>query len=496
MSANRRLIALALCLFAVVGAQILGTPRNAGPDEPAHLIRGAGLVRGQVFGDPVGDRPLDAGPADVARADPDNPALRLYDVPAWVDQPDPTCFRFSPEQPASCAVVDDSAESGLISTASTSPVWSHVLPGLGTQLVHGPAAAWVARFLHAIVPVVLLAGTLSLLLEQRRRAALSAVVVATTPMVLFVFAVVNPSGPVAAGAIALWVTGDDIYRRGRTSWWLFTGAFMALVLPRDDGLLWAGLLVALLAFAWRQSPRRRLWNSSPIRVRVLAATTALVGAGWAVVNRGGLVPVAGPGGNQTFAEIVVQRTGRHIREAVGVVGWLDTAIPESMFALWFFAAGLVVMAGLVARNHRHVAAAGLALVAFVVVGWVLETVQGPSAGLFWQGRYALPMLIGFVLLAGIGDGIDAAIGRIAAAVPGVAGLVVWNVSFLQELRRWGVGASGSIRPWAWDTWGAPVPLPVLIVVHVVASVGLVVICVRAFAEPAADSVATIVHDPS
>ena len=100
MNANRRLVALALCLFALVGAQILGTPRNAGPDEPSHLIRGAGLVRGQVFGDPVGDRPPRRRPRrDVALADPDNPAFGVFDVPWWVNQPDPTCFRAHPEQP-------------------------------------------------------------------------------------------------------------------------------------------------------------------------------------------------------------------------------------------------------------------------------------------------------------------------------------------------------------------------------------------------------------
>ena len=126
-------------------------------------------------------------------------------------------------------------------------------------------------------------------------------------------------------------------------------------------------------------------------VRVLTAVTGVGGRGAGRSSTGvGWVPVAGPGGDQTLAEIVVQRTGRHIREAVGVVGWLDTAIPESMFALWFFGAGLVVMAGLVARHHRRVIAAVLALAAFVVVGWILEIVQGSSAGLFWQGPLRPP----------------------------------------------------------------------------------------------------------
>lgn len=476
MNQNRLFLLIVGALLAVVTAENLGTPRNAGPDEPAHIVRGAGLVRGQVFGETYGDwlvdnPPLDPGGADIANADADSDAVQVYDVPRWVAQPSATCYAHEPNVPAACSTVGATDGDGALSTAASYPVWGHVLPGLATLVVNGSSALWLARFMHGLIPVVLVGATLAHLLGGRRQAAASAVLVATTPMVLFVLAVVNPSGIAVAGAIALWVTADDLYRTSRPPNWLFASAFAALVLPRDDGLIWAALVVVVLALVWRRNPLE-LWRVLPTPTRIAVGAVSVVGAAWAAFAGGDLVPVDRPATGIEFAEIVVQRTGSHLREAVGVLGWLDTALPESMYALWFFAAGLVVMIALVTREYQRVVGSAMALGLFVVVGWVLEIVQGHTAGLFWQGRYALPMLIGMVLVAGLSVDADRRIGGVAAAAPGVLALVVWNVSFFQQLRRWGVGQSGSIRPWAWDTWDAPVPIIVLIVVHVTGSVVL------------------------
>jgi Predicted membrane protein (DUF2142) len=365
-----------------------------------------------------------------------------------------------------------------LSTAANYPIWAHVLPGLATVIVDGPEAAWLARFLHALLPVALIAATLLRLVAGERRAAASATLVAMTPMVLFLLAVVNPSGWVVAGAIALWVAVDDAFRSGGArisgrrpqAGWLLAAGFAMLVLPRNDGLLWAALVIAVLAIVWRRNPVV-LWRGASTAVRVVVAAVTAAAAGWALFSGSDLVPVGGPSG-LSLAETVVAGTGRHVREAVGVVGWLDTQIPESAFALWCFGAGVVVMIALVSEQPRRVAGAVLALALFVVTGWVLEIVQGNTAGLFWQGRYALPMLIGVILVAGLTPGADLRIGRLAVVAPAVIAVIVWNLAFFQQLRRWGVGESGSIRPWAWDTYGAPLPVLLLMAIHAGASIGL------------------------
>lgn len=478
---QRRLFALiALALLAVVTAQNLGTPRNAGPDEPAHIVRGAGLVRGQFSGERYGDwlvdhEPLDPGGADITNADPDSDGVQVFDVPRWIAQPSATCYAHDPNVSAACSTVVDTNGDGALTTAASYPIWSHLLPGLATLLISGSSALWLARLLHGLIPILLIAATIAHLVVQGRRTAASAVLVATTPMVLFLVAVVNPSGLAISGSIALWVAADDACRASRPPSWLFAAGFAALVLPRDDGLVWAALLLAVVCLVGRRSPIDG-WRILPNPTRAVLGAVTLVGAGWAALAGGDLVPVDRPATGIEFAEIVVQRTGLHLREAVGVLGWLDTALPESTYALWFFAAGLVMMVALVTRDYRRAVGAASALAAFVVVGWLLEVVQGRTAGLFWQGRYALPMLVGMVIVAGLSVDADRRIGPVAAATPGVLALVVWNWAFLQQLRRWGVGQFGSIRPWAWDTWNAPVPVLALVVVHVAGSVALGWLC--------------------
>jgi Predicted membrane protein (DUF2142) len=472
------------CLLAVVVAESLGTPRNAGPDEPAHIVRGAGIVRGELFGTQLaewsaehgGDVPS-AGGADIVNADPDSDALRVFDVPRWVAEPSEACFAHDPIVPASCAADVESEGSGALSTAAAYPIWPHVLPGVATVVVSGSEALWLARVLHALIPVALVAATLARLVAADRRVAASATLLALTPMVLFLLAVVNPSGLVVAGAIALWVAADDALRTGDASSWLLPAGFATLVLPRDDGLLWAALTIVVLAVVWRRSPLV-LWRGAPLGTRVVVVAATVVGGAWAAFSGSDVVPVAGASGLGT-AETVIARTGRHLREAVGVLGWLDTQIPESAFALWCFGAGIVAMVALVTEQRRRVAGAALALALFVVTGWVVEIIQEDTAGLFWQGRYALPMLIGFVLVAALTPGADLRIGRLAGAAPAVIGIVVWNFAFFQQLRRWGVGESGSLRPWAWDTYSSLLPVLLLMAMHVAGSIGLGALVLRA-----------------
>jgi hypothetical protein len=52
------------------------------------------------------------------------------------------------------------------------------------------------------------------------------------------------------------------------------------------------------------------------------------------------------------------------------------------------------------------------------------------------------------------------------------------------MQRWGVGLAGSWLPWTWDTYGAPVPPSLLLVVHAIASAWLVELITRpAIDEP-------------
>jgi hypothetical protein len=57
-------------------------------------------------------------------------------------------------------------------------------------------------------------------------------------------------------------------------------------------------------------------------------------------------------------------------------------------------------------------------------------------------------------------------------------VVVVNVALAAAIRRWAVGLGGSLYPWHWHTYRAPVHPGLLIVMHAVASVALIERCVR------------------
>ncbi len=499
-----------LLVGAVVLCWILATPLSGGPDEPAHLARGAALVRGQ----------LDGGPTDASAA------LRVYELPAWLLYPDPTCFALQPYNPANCATsVPRPVGDGLVaSSAADYQVWGHVLPGVGT-LLPAEVGGWVARVLDAAIPVAVVALALRTL-ARRSRVAFAAGLLALTPMAWFMFAVVNPSGTVVAGGIGLWVAlgAGGVARSAARELdlrpWLAAVSWAMLTLPRRDGLLWAVLILSLsvllsgvplprllaalgrgplalggaatlATLAWAATNDnssaqlllvvplipvvvelgRRCWMSAALastgrRVAAVALSVPVlvVGAYLVMDRRAG-------GYDADVMRLVVGRTGRHLDEAIGVLGWLDAPLPTGFLYLWLVALGILAALAVVAGSWSRLVAGGSVVLIGIAVSWVLEMAQGDPTGTYWQGRYGLPFLVGAVVILGHQHVPRPAELRVGVAVAGVAVLVV-NAAMVAMMRRWGVGLAGSLWPWDWHTYDAPLPPLLVIVVHAAATVGL------------------------
>ena len=450
----RRFWIVWVLLFTVVGMQSLGAPRGAGPDEPAHLIRAAALVRGDVFGTAQGD--------DLA--------TRLFDAPEWAGQPEPGCFAFQPDQPASCATFDTAPTT---SSAGSYPVFGHVLPGVGTLLPGDAVTAWGSRLLGALLPTLLVAWTIARLAAADAWVVVAAVLLALTPMALFSMAIVNPSGLMIGGAIALWISGDELARGDQSASSLFAASWAAVVLSRPDGLMWVAAITVFVLIGAAASPSV-LWATMGARSRIAVSASTVAALAWSVLVRPALIDAPAPYTGWGLIREIIGRTGSHLREAIGVLGWLDTPIPTSMFLLWTGLLGMLTGVALVSGSRRRIGTALLILLTAVAVSWTLDFLQAPAAGLFWQGRYGLPLLVGVVLQLGLAQG-TSKLGQTQVMSVLLGGVwVVWNFGFLQALRRWGVGESGSMLPWEWSTWSMPVPLELIIAVHALASALLMV----------------------
>jgi hypothetical protein len=114
----------------------------------------------------------------------------------------------------------------------------------------------------------------------------------------------------------------------------------------------------------------------------------------------------------------------------------------------------------------------------VVTPIVLEAWQYRTYGLYWQGRYTLPIAVGVPLLAVFA--LQSETGRRVFLrgwfVPALGGmLVVAHVlAFYQALRRWSVGANGPVFYWLHPDWTSIVPQFLLIAAYSVVFVAFVV----------------------
>jgi hypothetical protein len=500
----RALVGVAL-VGVMVLSWLLAAPLSGGPDEPAHMIRSAALIRGQ----------LDGEPSEFSAS------RRVYEVPGWVGHPDPACFAFFPYEPASCATTVPRPEGDALSETGSwkYQVWGHLLPGAGT-LAPAAVGSWSARALDAAVPVVVVGLALFLAL-RRGRLMFAGVLLSVTPLAWFMFAVVNPSGLVIAGGVGLWIglallgrSPDALLR------WMIAGSWALMALPRRDGLLWAVLILSIMMLIDGRT-LRSLWRSIGLGPGILVGVSTAATLVWAAtsdvtsarlllltplvplaVDAGryvwnapwmagrlrrvtGAVVVLGIGGLATYIvmdrraggydadvmRIVIGRTGIHLNEAIGVLGWLDTPIPTSLALAWLVGLGVLLTASIIVDDRRLLTAAALTLVVAVLASWVLEMAQGDPTGTYWQGRYYLPFLVGIPIVLGRARLPVEYSTRLANALV-VFALIVPNVALAAAMRRWSVGLAGSMFPWNWDTYNAPLPPIVLLAIHLAATIGL------------------------
>jgi hypothetical protein len=514
---------MACCVLILTLCFIIGTPRNGGPDEPAHAVASAALVRGQ--------RPLLLS-ADVH---PDE----VYSIPGWVGAPDPGCFALRPLESARCAdTIDiDRTVQPAVSSAAWYPIWGHIAPGLASLVSWPQGYTYLARGLGAVVPVTLLVGSL---LALRRRSSLVTVaaLIGFTPIAWFTLGIINPSSQAITAGLALWVGLLGIDWRSTNHQtrvgWLTVGAFVALELTRRDGSLLATLLVLLVCLNSGVLPSR-IWAavSRPARLVVVVALLLqavgklesqaaradvllaaaplglivgeLLGRAWLRARTryrrrhliaGGVIAGIGAFGctavlldalradGLRLATIreVVSTTGDHLRQLVGVLGWLDAPTPDAAVYVWWALIGMLTAIAVMFRP-RGATTSMVALVSLIGMSWILALGVSSSVSGSWQGRYSLPIVVGIPLLLTTGIAVGPAQQRRLVAVLAAGMWFVINAAFMNTQRRWAVGLSGSWMPWDWNTWDAVLPPTALVVIHLATTAVLAVVCTTAPRAP-------------
>ena len=443
-------------LLAACATWSLSVPPMTGPDEWAHAYRAAAIVRGEPTGTPA--------------PPPFGNALATVEVPEAVADAGLAgrCHLGEPRErlaavesvPGASDCPELSGGSRLVPAHTSehrAPPVYYLLVGLPTLAFPSVFGTYLMRLVGAALCSALLASAFVSLLRLRgNRLAVLGAAVALTPAVPYYAGVTNTAGLEMAATFGLWASGAALVRGpGGPDRRLVTRAGVALVLlvlARGLSPGYAALGLAALGLVAERGRVRELGRRADVRAWGALTAAAVVASGaWLVyVHAAFALPHRdGIGVADGIAELRWD-----LRDLVGVFGSTDVVPPVAVHLAWAGAFLLVLLAAAVwgARRHALLAAVvALGAVALLVSG---EGLSVPQTGMWWQGRYVMPLVIGAALLATTGGrGADAgdaprpARGVRLVGPPLLALLVALQLwSFLYAVRHYAVGPAGPRHP--------------------------------------------------
>ena len=360
-----------LMVFPLMVVWAVTNPMFASPDEPAHMVRAQGIVRGQFDG----PYKVDGIPVD-----------------------DIKCLAFHPEVSADCMTLEwAEAPTFEDSTATNYPPLFHFLAGLPSLFVHGLTGAYVMRLWLALIcsSLLALAGAI-LFVRYPSRFMFLGWALSVTPMVLFLSATVNPSGLAVALGSVVWASGMVLADPGpvtdqRRLKQVLVVSAVAFLLVRRDSLLWLGAIgVSLVALSPEllHSVWRRRRAAVGLAVAGVAAGVLWAAPSWSVLS-------AGNNGRSRWVAIP-NDTYTYVKQAVGWFGWLDTPLSDAVMVAALVVLGSFLLLGLASSSGAVTRTLAVVGTLVFLVPLVFAEFRYP----YFQGRYYLPLAIGGFFLAG------------------------------------------------------------------------------------------------
>jgi hypothetical protein len=458
--ATRRIVALFVLPYVLLGlCWALANPAMAGPDEDAHLVKALGMARLDIGG-PNPAPPASTHPVDIRNAS----ITRVVEIPGRLDPTGYACFIFHPEATAACQPTAPRTAEGDVAAATTLgayPPFLYPVVGWVASLGSDPVSAdRLGRLVVLATSALLLWLACAHLVRWLGPRSLVGVAVLMTPMAVFCMGILNTSAIEILGATGMAAVvavygrrPESLGRSGTQALVLVSGT--ALVLSRQLGIVTMAVLTLLLLGlggwrdVWAGLRERRVVTWAAVLVPAVSTVAVAVwelGYDHPVL----LGPWASGDSLRAFLDQGVQLTA----ETIGWFGWLDVRPPEVVNVVWFAAAVVLVVAGLVLGGRRdRTVVVGVLLVALVVSYVTYSRVFfGISAGL--QGRHVLPIFA----LAPIWSGVVVAERlrpRLFAAGVRVAAVVlplVVLVGLYLNAKRYAVGLGPDSGP----RWFVPV----------------------------------------
>jgi len=427
----------------------LATPLGASPDEPAHIIKAAAVVRGELLGDLT-----------------DTPGVTTVQVPPGIASAKSwTCYAFQAMVEANCILPIIDAPGLAAATTSAglyNPVYYTVVgwPSLLTQ--DTGHAVFAMRAMSALLSSFFLAVAFCALLQFRKPIITGlAFLAAATPMVFFLAGAVNPNAlEISSGAallcllLALVRAPHVEHERVQLALVVASGFFLAN--SRGLSPLWMACIAAAVLVCAPPVRLAELLRRPQIWAVVVLLGLSVLAAGLWILNTGtldsmGVYPGAGittPA--NAFVTMLVDRS--FDIGTIAVFGWLDTFVPNFVPYFWSFLFFLTVLAGVAVARGRVLMALMILIAALFLVPPIAQAMSVETSGYIWQGRYTLVAYVCTILMAGVAAALafprlPTFVSRTSSlrAVVIVSALVIVGqvFSILVAVKRYAVGSDGA-----------------------------------------------------
>ncbi len=316
---------------------------------------------------------------------------------------DNECYKFKPQQDASCIAAKNSDVAAGYPMMTYSPIYYFVV-GMGQHLAsvfdykYAALGGRIFSLLLSLFFVFLIFR--KLYIENYQQPYL--ILLPLTPMAVFLSVTVNPSGTeVTSGLLlttllhfkikAIKLTGKVSTTQSNIPIIL---ASLYFFLSRPSALIWFGVLITALILSIEKNHRIALLKQlsfivAPITVAIVYHFTHPHKTG----SPAGYVPVE----NDNFRFYLdgfitsLENLPVHLRQSYGVLGWLDTPAPVFVTVVFYFLY-LIVISDLHKLSKISFSATMLLIFGNTVLISLLELIAWHEWPNWWQGRYSLPLL--------------------------------------------------------------------------------------------------------